>query len=69
MEPLQGSKLIDIIATSFMRYGVVVVKKREDTLEIVVDFGGFRAEEVKDKEVINKVLTWYDEHKYCVSVN
>lgn len=63
MELLQGAELIDIIPTPFVRYGVVVVKRDEVTLERVVDFGGFRAEEIDDKELINKVLAWYVEQK------
>src|SRR5690625_4040472 len=59
----QDVELHDIIPSPYIRYGVVILEKEGVTLERIVDFGGFKAEEVKDKEIIGKILAWYDKQK------
>jgi|SRR5690625_472728 len=59
----QDAELHDIIPSPYIRYGVVILEKEGVTLERIVDFGGFKAEEVKDKEITGKILAWYDEQK------
>ena len=59
----QDVELHDIIPSPYIRYGVVILEKEGIALERIVDFGGFKAEEVKDKEIIGKILAWYDEQR------